>query len=119
FRRSLHTNYVPSDSAVKGIQSHLISHHFNWRCPLRLEGLIKDLSAKRQEILNYIAAHETLTSPARQLRRDIVQEIFLACLPTHRNAVMSAKEAPLILARIYSAWQTLALSIPALHIPLE
>ncbi|KAJ7629863.1 hypothetical protein B0H17DRAFT_867535, partial [Mycena rosella] len=88
-----------------------------------LEALIRDLSDQREKTLAYIDAHQALISPARRLPRDIVQEIFLACLPSHRNVVMSATEAPLILARIFSAWRTIALSTPALwaslHLPLE
>ncbi|KAJ7646560.1 hypothetical protein FB45DRAFT_890776 [Roridomyces roridus] len=47
--------------------------------------------------------------------------MFVACLPTHRNAVMSAQEAPLLVSRICSAWRVIALTTPSLwaslHIP--
>ncbi|KAJ7486721.1 hypothetical protein FB451DRAFT_1168128 [Mycena latifolia] len=120
FSRYLNTNYAPSDSEVKQIQAHIIPHFVE---ASRLEALILELSTQREKVLHYIDAHQALLSPARQMPREIVEEIFLACIPTHRNAVMSAKEAPLVLARICSAWRTIALTTPALwaslHLPLE
>ncbi|KAJ6485384.1 hypothetical protein C8R47DRAFT_1130018 [Mycena vitilis] len=120
FAPYLHTNYVPSEAEVKGIHSHLIAPTLEVS---RLEALIQDLSNQRQQALGYIAAHEALVSPARRMPQDVVQEVFLACLPTQRNSVMSIKDAPLLLTRICSAWRSLALSTPALwaslHIPLE
>ncbi|KAJ7252089.1 hypothetical protein B0H12DRAFT_623079 [Mycena haematopus] len=49
-----------------------------------------------------------------RLPLDIIAEIFIACLPTHRNCVMSATEAPVILGRICSSWRTISLSTPRL-----
>ncbi|KAJ7727543.1 hypothetical protein DFH07DRAFT_896211 [Mycena maculata] len=120
FAQHLNTNYAPSDFEVKGIQSHLIPYVDEIS---RLDSLIRDLSAQREKTLQYIVAHKALLSPARRLPPDVMQELFLACLPTHRNAVMSITEAPILLTRICSAWRALALSTPALwaslHIPLE
>ncbi|KAJ6567478.1 hypothetical protein B0H10DRAFT_1892728 [Mycena sp. CBHHK59/15] len=111
FARHLHTNYVPSDTEVKCIEEHLMPHRLEL---LRLEGLIQDLCSQRTKTLHYIYVHKALISPARRLPADIIQEIFLACLPTHRNSVMNSKDAPLILARICSGWRAVALSTPAL-----
>ncbi|KAJ7022722.1 hypothetical protein C8F04DRAFT_1137129 [Mycena alexandri] len=58
--------------------------------------------------------HKALLSPLRRLPLDIIQEIFLACIPTHRNCVMSASEAPVLLGRICSSWRAIALSTPRL-----
>ncbi|KAJ7354593.1 hypothetical protein DFH08DRAFT_855348 [Mycena albidolilacea] len=38
----------------------------------------------------------------------------MACLPTHRNCVMSAQEAPVILGRICSSWRAISLKTPRL-----
>ncbi|KAJ6594888.1 hypothetical protein B0H19DRAFT_883348, partial [Mycena capillaripes] len=71
----------------------------------------------------YVDAHEALISPVRRLPHDIIQEIFLACLPTRRKAVMSSSKAPLLLGHVCSGWQTIALSKPmlwsSLHIHLN
>ncbi|KAF7330809.1 F-box domain-containing protein [Mycena venus] len=53
-------------------------------------------------------------SPIRRLPFDIIEGIFAACLPTHRNCVMSAQEAPVILGRICSSWRNISLSTPRL-----
>ncbi|KAJ7086333.1 hypothetical protein B0H15DRAFT_801539 [Mycena belliarum] len=120
FTQHLHTNYVPSETEAKAIKAHLVPHASE---ASRLQALIEDLCAQRQRELDYIAAHEALLSPARRLPQDVLQEMFLACLPTTRDAVMSAREAPLLLCRICSAWRAIALSIPALwaslHMPLQ
>ncbi|KAJ7513056.1 hypothetical protein B0H11DRAFT_1843504 [Mycena galericulata] len=120
FAQHLHTNYAPSDSEIKWIQSHIEPHTVE---VARLNALIQDLSAQRDETQEYIDAHKALLSPVRRLPPDIVQEIFTACLPTQRNAVMSAREAPLLLTCICRAWRALALSTPvlwaSLHLPLE
>jgi hypothetical protein len=109
FAQHLNTNYAPSDAEVASIQSHLIPH-------------ILEVS-HLEKVQEYIDAHKALLSPARHLPPDVLQEIFLACLPTDRNAAMSATEAPLLLTCICSAWRALALSTPALwtslHLPLE
>ncbi|KAJ7167261.1 hypothetical protein C8R43DRAFT_1232223 [Mycena crocata] len=120
FARYLHTNYIPSDSEIKQIKALLAP-----RCleVSRLESLIKDLSAQRDNLAEYISAHTALISPVRHLPRDIMQEIFIACLPVHRNAVMSAQETPVLLTRICSGWREVALATPALwasiHLPLD
>ncbi|KAJ7022723.1 hypothetical protein C8F04DRAFT_1137132, partial [Mycena alexandri] len=38
--------------------------------------------------------HKALISPLRRLPLDTIQEMFLARIPTPRNSVMSASEAP-------------------------
>ncbi|KAJ7908789.1 hypothetical protein B0H13DRAFT_1617162 [Mycena leptocephala] len=80
----------------------------------RLELLIRDFSSQRDSLVEYIESHKALISFGRRLPRDVVQGIFIACLPTHRNAIMSAKEAPFLLCHICSGWQTIALSTAAL-----
>ncbi|KAJ7785186.1 hypothetical protein DFH07DRAFT_699116, partial [Mycena maculata] len=119
FAQHLDTNYTPSDTEIKWIKSHLLPHILEVS---RLDALIQDLSVRRDKTQEYIDAHRALLTPVRRLPPEIVQEIFLACLPTQRNAVMSAQEAPLILTSICASWRALALSTPALwaslHLPL-
>ncbi|KAJ7744213.1 hypothetical protein B0H14DRAFT_2986972, partial [Mycena olivaceomarginata] len=62
---------APSDLEVKAIRSHLIPHSQEL-CPAQTRPWIT------------LMLNKALISP----------EIFLACLPTHRNCVLSANEAP-------------------------
>ncbi|KAJ7803486.1 hypothetical protein B0H14DRAFT_1637275 [Mycena olivaceomarginata] len=74
----------------------------------------KKLAEERDTLLTYVEAHKALISPLRQLPLDIIEEIFMACLPTHRNCVMSAAEAPVLLGRICSSWRAISLTTPRL-----
>jgi hypothetical protein len=95
FHERLLTNYAPDDYEIGSIRTHLASYRDKLA---GLETLIRDLSAQRDhlKLKDYVDTHEALLSPARRLPHDVVQEIFLAWLPSHRNAVMSPAEAPLL-----------------------
>ncbi|KAK7001333.1 hypothetical protein R3P38DRAFT_2385258, partial [Favolaschia claudopus] len=62
-------------------------------------------------------AQKALISYPRCLHTDLLENIFLACLPAggisviRRNSVMSAHVAPLLLCRICSAWRKAAMSM--------
>ncbi|KAF7346540.1 hypothetical protein MSAN_01882100 [Mycena sanguinolenta] len=120
FSSYFHTNYVPSSEEFQCIQMDLALRAQELA---RLDARISDLTAQRDQLQAYVDSHKALISHPRRLPPDIVCEIFAACLPTERNAVMSAQEAPLLLSRICSAWRTIALSTPrlwaSLHVPFE
>ncbi|KAJ7785657.1 hypothetical protein B0H16DRAFT_1247991, partial [Mycena metata] len=118
FTSRLGTNYCPLDEEVLEIQRLLVE-------PLsRLKGIddkiaelqktIDELTQERDSVSTYVETHKALLSPLRRLPLDIIQEIFIACLPTHRNCVMSAVEVPVLLGRICSSWRALSLSTPRL-----
>ncbi|KAF7298531.1 hypothetical protein MIND_00799700 [Mycena indigotica] len=75
---------------------------------------IRALKLERAELITFINGHKALLSPIRRMPRDVMEEIFLACLPTLRNSAMSAKDAPLLLGRVCSSWRTISLSTPRL-----
>ncbi|EDR15535.1 uncharacterized protein LACBIDRAFT_302020 [Laccaria bicolor S238N-H82] len=121
----LYTNYTPSASEVLDIKDFLTE-------PLArlstLDAEIQQLSLtmfvlnhQRHALSKEIEAHRALISPFRRLPLEIMAEIFSHCLPTDHNAVMSVKEAPLLLGRVCSAWRSITLSTPhlwaSLHIP--
>ncbi|KAJ7234000.1 hypothetical protein C8J57DRAFT_1381455 [Mycena rebaudengoi] len=118
FSTKLGTNYCPRDDEVLEISRILLEPS------LRLKRLDEEISTvrmtldklatERDELGNYVDGYRALISPARRLPHDLVQEIFIACLPSHRNCVMSASEAPVLLGRICSAWRKIALSTPRL-----
>ncbi|KAJ6488350.1 hypothetical protein DFH09DRAFT_1209875 [Mycena vulgaris] len=99
FSPKLGTNYCPNDDEVVEIRALLVEP------TLRLERLDNEIAA--------------LISPVRRLPIDIIQEIFAACMPTHRNCVMSAREAPVLLGRICGSWRTLSLATPRLWASLH
>ncbi|KAJ7753818.1 hypothetical protein B0H16DRAFT_1544045 [Mycena metata] len=74
----------------------------------------RDLYQQLQAVYTYVQAHMALLTPVRRLPRDIIQEIFIACLPEDRNCVMSALEAPVLLGQVCSSWRTISLSTPRL-----
>ncbi|KAJ7879470.1 hypothetical protein B0H14DRAFT_3772597, partial [Mycena olivaceomarginata] len=59
----------------------------------------------------YVDAHKPLF---RLSAGSLESSRIVACLPTHRNCVMSASEAPVLLGRICSSWRAFSLSIPRL-----
>ncbi|KAF8799667.1 hypothetical protein BYT27DRAFT_7201186, partial [Phlegmacium glaucopus] len=60
----------------------------------------------------------------RRLSMDILGVIFIYCLATHRNPIMDASEAPILLTHICRDWRSIAISTPRLWskmyiLPLE
>ncbi|KAF7334830.1 hypothetical protein MSAN_02369700 [Mycena sanguinolenta] len=114
----LGTNYCPTDKEILELNALLVEP------TLRLKGLddeitklqkaIDKLAEERGRVAAYVEAHKALLSPVRRLPLDIIQELFVACLPTHRNCVMSASEAPVLLGRVCSSWRAISLSTPRL-----
>ncbi|KAJ7140967.1 hypothetical protein C8R44DRAFT_726662 [Mycena epipterygia] len=118
FSPRLGTNYCPEDGEVAEIKA-LIAEPVLQLQRLddeiaEMQKAIDKLTKDRDNLGAYIGAHKALISPVRRLPLDIIQEIFLACLPTRGNCIMSASEAPVILGRICSSWRTISLSTPHL-----
>ncbi|KAJ7680977.1 hypothetical protein DFH06DRAFT_433395 [Mycena polygramma] len=123
FSSKLGTNYCPKDAEVAQINELLIEP-----CQ-RLKRLddelaimqkaIDKLVEERDKLNSYVEAHRALVSPIRRLPLDVIAEIFMACLPTNRNCVMSAEEAPVLLGRICSSWRAISFSIPRLWAKLH
>ncbi|KAJ6594621.1 hypothetical protein B0H19DRAFT_1056875 [Mycena capillaripes] len=118
FAAQLGTNYCPKDEEMIDIKALLVEPTLRLK---RLDGEIADLqkaigklAAERDELGAFVESHKALISPVRRLPLDIIQEIFIACIPTHRNCVMSASEAPVLLGRICSSWRVISLSTPRL-----
>ncbi|KAK6977619.1 hypothetical protein R3P38DRAFT_3123867, partial [Favolaschia claudopus] len=123
FAGRLGTNYCPKDDEVLAIQK-LIAEPIHQISLLDdeialLQKAIDKLRQQRSRLSSYVTAHKVLISPTRRLPPDIIAEIFLACLPTHRNCVMSATEAPVLLGRICSSWRVLSLATPRLWATLH
>ncbi|KAJ7658416.1 hypothetical protein B0H17DRAFT_955267, partial [Mycena rosella] len=118
FTTKLGTNYRPLDEEIDELQ-HLLAEPSSRLKRLNdeiadLHKALAKLEEERDSLSDYVEAHKALLTPVRRLPLDILQEIFVACIPTHRNCVMSAREAPILLGRICSSWRTISLSTPRL-----
>ncbi|KAJ7158027.1 hypothetical protein C8R43DRAFT_854891, partial [Mycena crocata] len=119
----LHTNAVPTDNECKEIRN-LLQGPSKQAADLteeisRVQTLLDGLTRRRDELTTFIDAHLALLSPARRLPEDIIRAIFIACLPSTHNAVVSPAASPLLLCQICSAWRDLALSTPQLWASLH
>ena len=80
------------------------------------------LKEKAEYLQQLIDSYRAILSPFRNLPQDILREIFYHCLPTDRNSIMSATEAPVVLTRVCSLWRSVALTTPhiwaKIHIPI-
>ncbi|KAJ7488380.1 hypothetical protein FB451DRAFT_1227181 [Mycena latifolia] len=114
----LGTNYLPTDSERQVIQefcaagSEKIS---SVSADIQTYFLQERTSQDRLGALHHLLdPYRALISPMRALPPEILQEIFIACLPTSHNAIMHTAEAPLLLGRVCGAWRTISLSTAAL-----
>ena len=73
----------------------------------------------RDRLEDRIAQLRAELAPIRLLQPELLQEIFMWCLPRNRNPTLSAKEAPILLTRICSYWRQLAFSTPSLWTALD
>ncbi|KAJ7089993.1 hypothetical protein C8R44DRAFT_720358 [Mycena epipterygia] len=116
FSEHLYTNYAPTEAEVKLIRAHLVPHE---AALAQIESKLRALSAERARLQEHIEAHQALLSYPRRIPQDIVEDIFLSCLPTQRNATINVAEAPLLLCQICSAWRSVALGMPRLWTTLH
>ncbi|KAJ7205954.1 hypothetical protein GGX14DRAFT_457746 [Mycena pura] len=103
------TEYSPSDEAVGHSPGSLLEPRLQLK---HLDHEIAKLTEQRNKIALSIF-------PFRLLHRDVIQEIFIACLPADQNCAMSASEAPVLLGRVCSSWRTISLSTPRLWTQLH
>ncbi|KIM44128.1 hypothetical protein M413DRAFT_443171 [Hebeloma cylindrosporum] len=124
FSDKLNTNYVPGDTEIAEIKQYVSSvHHKLTQYDARiaeLEAALQEITKKRTELHTIVSAHEALISPLRRLPPEILQLIFVWCLPQNHNSVMHASEAPVLLGRVCSEWRRISLATPevwaSLHI---
>ena len=112
------SNYVATDSESLEIQTFLklpISRLEELSTQLQeLDDQSTQLRNEQSSLLLFISTHRAPISPIRKLPIDILQEIFIACLPTAHNAVMSRWEPPILLTQVCSSWRNIALATPQL-----
>lgn len=116
--RKLYTNAPPTEEETSIIRTGLTS--FLARA-MSLEEKILQLQRKHNELIcqkarisAFVESHRALLAPIRWLLPEILQEIFYHCLPTTHNALMSDKEAPLLLGLVCRGWRQIVYSTPKL-----
>ncbi|KAJ7730700.1 hypothetical protein DFH07DRAFT_162317 [Mycena maculata] len=123
FKDMLHTNTAPSDADCQTIHDFLVGPREEIAVLtdeiVATEALLDKLNQKRAVLKEFVAVHLALVSPFRRLPADVMQEIFVACLPSHRNSTIAEQDAPLLLCHICRAWRNLALSMPRLWASLH
>ncbi|KAF8815971.1 hypothetical protein BYT27DRAFT_7248664 [Phlegmacium glaucopus] len=122
----LGTNYVPTTPEIVQITELLVGPEIqvaNLKAEINhTQSLLDDLNYKMKILQDGIDEHRRLLSPIRRISDDILREIFVRCLPSDHNALMSSSEAPLILGRICGHWRSILFHTSAmwasLHIPI-
>ncbi|KAJ6573450.1 hypothetical protein DFH09DRAFT_1079012 [Mycena vulgaris] len=89
--RSRRITNCPQDEEIAEIQSLLVEP------TVRLKRLDDEINELQKALENLTDERDRLT-----------------CIPTHRNCVMSASEAPVLLGRICSLWRSIFISTPRL-----
>ncbi|KAJ3506693.1 hypothetical protein NMY22_g17164 [Coprinellus aureogranulatus] len=118
FAERLQTNYCPSEVEVGEIRKLLDTPHPEIPALdaeiARVSEQLKRLQSKRNGYDQYLATHRSLLSPIRRLPIEILHNIFVHCLPTDHNSLMSSAEAPMLLTHVCKQWRDLVHGMPLL-----
>ncbi|KAJ7058471.1 hypothetical protein C8F01DRAFT_291722 [Mycena amicta] len=119
FASKLGTNYCPTDDEIHEINALLEAPsaqllEFDAKIA-ELQKSMDSLIAQRSEVASFVAEHKALLAPIRRLPMEVLQAIFVACLPEERHPAMVAEDAPILLTRICTTWRQVALATPRLY----
>ena len=123
FASVLRTNHVPTPLELPPLlkyTSHLTSIHDDIQA--ELDSLVSQLDSlqEKHELLTAAAApYDAFSSAFRRFPPELLQVIFVHCLPETRNAVLHAKEAPLTLGRVCRRWRSIVENTPELWASLH
>lgn len=112
------TKTCPSDHQTRHINQVLVtkelelSHLENQVA--NVQSILQELLRERDVAQQFVDSHRALLAPIRRMPLEIMQEIFVHCLPTDQFIRPDAYKAPLLLGQICRAWRRAALSTPAL-----
>ena len=124
FLDKVNTNYIPNVEERQEISEYVSTvnqelSQLNAKIT-EMRSALMQVARTRDRLLAAANQHQALISPLRRLPPELLQVIFVHCLPLHRNAVMHSSEAPVLLGRVCSEWRRISLSTPeawsSLHI---
>jgi len=124
FFDKVNTNYIPTLAETQEIKDYVSIvdqelSELNAKITEMRVALMR-VTRTRHRLQTAADQHQALISPLRRLPPELLQVIFVWCLPSHRNAVMHSSEAPVLLGRVCSEWRRISLSTPevwsSLHI---
>ncbi|KAJ7259871.1 hypothetical protein C8J57DRAFT_1472016 [Mycena rebaudengoi] len=118
FQDRLETNYLPAESERRELlelcqQGRQLASRILWELDM-VHSTANHLHEKLSSAWTTFGPFEALISPMRAIPPEILQEIFLACLPVNHGAVMHVSEAPLLLGRVCRMWRSIALATASL-----
>lgn len=109
----LHTNRTPSIAEIDAIKTYLLKPEAKLQRLeneiSRMRAILASLESEHAQLKKFVDSHRAILSPIKRIPPELLQEIFVRCLPT-RNCVMDATEAPLLLTCICSEWRNIAIS---------
>ena len=113
------TNDPPPEAAIQEVKELLTKSNQEL---LEAHAEVLRFKEKAECLQQLVNSYRAILSPCRSIPQDILREIFYHCLPTHRNSIMSAADAPVVLTRVCSLWRSVALTTPCIwakiHIPI-
>ncbi|KAJ7069412.1 hypothetical protein C8F01DRAFT_1112537 [Mycena amicta] len=118
FQSKIDSFFVPSEAEMLEIQSLLegptaeLAKHDEEIADL--EATLARRRAHREALRLDISLHESLLAPIRRVPQYILQEIFIACLPTEHNAIIHPSHPPLLFGRVCRYWRELSHGTPLL-----
>ena len=124
FLDKVNTNYIPNVEERQEISEYVSTvnqelSQLNAKIT-EMRTALMQVARTRDRLQAAANQHHALISPLRRLPPELLQVIFVYCLPLHRNAVMHSSEAPVLLGRVCSEWRRISLSTPevwsSLHI---
>ncbi|KAJ8082076.1 hypothetical protein AAF712_006065 [Marasmius tenuissimus] len=91
----------------------------------RLKAIVADLEAARETLVNFAREHRAVLSPTRRLPSEILQAIFLHCLPDRHSEdsfdIWDVKQAPWVLTQVCRRWRSIGMGYTRLweHVVLH
>ncbi|KAJ7259875.1 hypothetical protein C8J57DRAFT_1185055 [Mycena rebaudengoi] len=118
FQDRIETNYVPSDTERRELrdfcqQGRQMLSNIQWENAM-VYATADHLNMMHSSIWTTLNPYEALISPMRTIPPEILQEIFIACLPADHGAIMHRSEVPLLLGLVCRTWRSISLCTPVL-----